>query len=57
MSDAASKLLEQLGFNEDEKKRVVKIVEGVYSSLQFRKLTYLMPLKKEDRAGKSIMFL
>ena len=57
MSDAASKLLEQLGFNEDEKKRVVKIVEGVYSSLQFRKLTYLMPLKKEDRAGKRIMFL
>jgi hypothetical protein len=57
MSDPASKLLEQIGFNPDENKRIVKMVEDVYSSLLFRKLTYLMPLKKEDRSGKRIEFL
>jgi hypothetical protein len=57
MSDAASKLLVQLGFNDDEKKRVVKMVEDIYNSLLFRKLKYLLPLETGERPGKTIDFL
>lgn len=54
---SASKLLEQIGFDNDEKKRVVKMVEDIYTSLLFRKLKYLLPLEKGERAGKRIDFL
>jgi hypothetical protein len=57
MSDAASNPLEKLGFNDDEKKRVVKMVEDIYNSLSFRKLKYLLPLEKGERTGKLIDFL
>lgn len=57
MSDAASKLLDQLGFDDDEKKRVVTLVEDIYSSLAFRKIKHLYPLKKGEREEKHVEFL
>lgn len=49
--------LQQLGFNAAEKKQVVKMVEDVYSSLSFRKINYLFPLRKRQRVGKRVEFL
>ena len=57
MSDKASEIMEKLGFTAEEKKKVITIVKAIYSGLLFRKLSYLMPLEKEERQAKRIEFL
>lgn len=53
----ADEIFKKLGFSNSEMKKVQEIVKGIYSSLLFRKIGYLMPLSGEDRESKRVEFL
>jgi len=53
----ADELFRKLEFSNDEREEVKKIIRGIYDSLLFRKISFLMPLTNEKREIKKMEFL